>query len=135
MVKLPTASRDAACNALVDQIDAAGAGELRILTGSPPAITSADTGDLLSTIDFDNPAMGNSSSGVAALAGSPPEDAGGTAAGTAGYFRIYTNAGATRLLQGTVGLSAADMIIDDVVFVASGTATLASLAATVPEGS
>lgn len=66
-MKISDLDRTALCNALVDAIDAgAGAGTLEIRTGAAPAATTdADTGTLLATLTFSDPAYGNAAAGVA----------------------------------------------------------------------
>lgn len=134
-MKISTAARNAACNAIVDLIDAgAGAGTLTIRTGSPPTnVADADSGTLLATLTFSDPAFGNAATGVA-TASSITSDTNVDATGTAGHFRIKDSDSNT-ILQGTVGTSGADINFDSVSFVAGGTAAISSLTVTVPLGS
>ena len=71
--RLPTAARNAACDAVVDLLDAgAGAGTIKIYTGSQPASANdAASGTLLATITLSDPAFGAASTGVATMAGTP----------------------------------------------------------------
>lgn len=85
---------------------------LRILTGSPPAnCGSAQTGTLLVEIvlpsDWLQPASGGQIQKQGTWTGTA------VASGIAGYFRIVDSTGNTCHMQGTVGTSGADMIIDN----------------------
>lgn len=100
--RLTAATRNAACDAVVDLLDAgSGAATIKVYTGTQPTLASdAATGTLLVTITTADPAFGASSSGVATLAGTPLS-ATGVAAGTAGWARIADSAGVT-VLDGSV---------------------------------
>lgn len=98
---LPTASRNAMCNALVDLFDlGAGAGTIEIRSGTRPATANdAATGTVLATVVLVDPAFGNAAVGVATLADPAPVT--GTAAGTATWFRGLDSTGAT-VMDGSV---------------------------------
>ena len=100
--RLPTAARNAACDAVVDLVDAGtGAGTVEVRTGSQPASAdNAATGTLLATFTLADPAFGTASSGTAALAGAPRSTT-GVADGTAGWFRMKDSTGAT-VMDGSV---------------------------------
>lgn len=90
--------------------------KLRIYTGSAPANAAASaTGTMLVEIalpsDWMAAASGTSSPVTKAKSGTWSGT--GAAAGTAGYFRIWDNAGTTCHLQGTAGTSGTDMILDN----------------------
>lgn len=51
-------------------------------------------------------------------------DASADGTGTAGHFRIYDSGGSTCHIQGTVGTSGTDMIVDSVSFTAGQTFTI-----------
>lgn len=89
--RIPTASRNAACNALVDLLDGGSAGgHVEIRTGSQPADpNSAATGTLLVDINLSDPAFGAASVGVATADITPALTAEAIATGTAGWFRAY----------------------------------------------
>ena len=59
--RLSTNTRNKACDAIVDEIDAgSGAGTIAIRTGSQPTnVGDADTGTLLGTLTFSDPAFGS----------------------------------------------------------------------------
>ena len=63
--RLSTNTRNKACDAIVDEIDAgSGAGTIAIRTGSQPTnVGDADTGTLLGTLTFSDPAFGSASTG------------------------------------------------------------------------
>jgi len=92
-IRPSTAARNAMVNAVTALIDAdAGAGTLKIFTGSQPANgDAAETGTLLATVNLTDPSFGAASSGTA-NAGDPPAVT-GVAAGTAGWFRIEDASG------------------------------------------
>jgi hypothetical protein len=100
--RIPTASRNAACNAVVDLFDGgAGAGEIEVYSGAQPASANdAASGDLLVTFTLDDPAFGNAVAGVATLAG-VPITATAVDDGTAGWFRGLDSNGAT-VMDGSV---------------------------------
>lgn len=106
--RISTAARNAAADAVVDLVDGgAGAGRIRVYTGSQPAGPgSTATGTLLAEFTLNDPAFGASSSGVATLDVDPALTTTGVAAGTAGWFRLLdsTEAGSTGLgvVDGTV---------------------------------
>jgi hypothetical protein len=96
---------------------------LLILTGTAPAnCAAADTGTVLATVTLPSDWMAASSGGVKAKAAGAWTDATADASGTAGYFRIKQ--GATCHIQGTVGTSSADMIVDSVSFTAGQSFTV-----------
>ena len=101
--RLPTAARNAACDAVVDLLDAgSGAGTIDVRTGSQPASANdAATGTLLATFTLQDPAFGAASTGVATLDVTPALTTTGLAAGDAGWFRAKDSAGNT-VLDGSV---------------------------------
>jgi hypothetical protein len=95
ILRISTAARNAAADAVVDLIDGgAGDGTVKIYTGSQPTTANdTATGSLLATIDFEDPAFGAASSGVATASDPASVNASGT--GTAGWFRVADSTGAT----------------------------------------
>lgn len=94
-------------NLLLDQFEThvGEAPKLKILSGSPPANCAAvETGDVLATLTLPTDWMGAANAGAKAKSGTW-EDASADAAGTAGYFRIYDNAGTTCHMQGTITIT------------------------------
>ncbi len=107
--RISTASRDAMANGVRLLVDAgAGAGTCKVYTGTQPTTANdAETGTLLATFTLADPAYSASSTGVAALAGTPRATT-GLAAGTAGWFRVEDSTGAN-VFDGTVGTSGQQM--------------------------
>lgn len=89
--------------------------KLRILTGSQPASCSAaQTGSLLAELTLPSDWWAISGATGSLLGGATTGTAGAT--GTAGYFRLVNNSGVACLIQGSVGTSGTDMIVDSVSF-------------------
>lgn len=131
MPTLATAARNAACDAVVDLVDAgSGAGTIKIYTGTSPGPGNAATGTLLGTLTFSDPAFGSASSGTA-TASAITSDTSADATGTAGYARVEDSAG-NDVMDLTVGTSAADLILDSVAIVAGGTIAATSCTVTMP---
>jgi hypothetical protein len=132
--KIGTAARNAACDAIVDLIDAgAGAGTLTIRTGAPPTnVSDADSGTLLATLTFSDPAFGASASGTA-TASAITSDTNADASGDAGHFRVKDSNGNT-IFQGTAGEAAdtPDLTFDEKSIVAGGTVACSSFTVSVP---
>lgn len=101
-------------NNQLDQVESTtGASpKLQIRSGAPPAnCAAADSGTLLCEITLPSDWMAAASAGSKAKSGTWSGT--GAADGVAGHFRIKDNAGTTTHIQGTVGESAADAIIDN----------------------
>lgn len=130
--RLATGSRNVACDALVDRIDAgAGAGTIAIRTGAQPTnVGDADSGTLLGTLTFSDPAFGSASTGVA-TASAITSDTNADASGTAGHFRIK-DSDANIHSDGTCGQGSGDMSFDNSSIVAGGTIAIASMSISVP---
>lgn len=121
-LQLQTNARDA-CSDAVDALINTGAG-----TAQLKFETSGDVE--VATIDLQNPAFGNSSTGIITLAGVPLSDTSATG-GTVAQFSIY-NRNATKVLEGTCGVSASDINISSVTIGAGDTVTLTSLTIQTP---
>ncbi len=132
--EISVAAQNAACNAIVDLIDAgAAAGVLEIRTGGPPATcATADSGTLLGTLTFSDPAFGNSSSGTA-TASAITSDSSADNSGDAGHFRVKDSDGNV-IMQGTAGEAAdsTDMTFNEKTIVAGGVIACTSFTVTVP---
>ncbi len=89
-VRISTAARNAMVDAVKALIDAgAGAGKIRIYTGTQPAGPgSSASGTLLADVPFADPSFDATSSGSAAADVSPALTTTGAADGTAGWFRV-----------------------------------------------
>jgi hypothetical protein len=108
-------------NARADQVQAISGGTavLNIYSGALPAnCAAATTGTLLASIALPATFMNAASGGSAAMTGTWQDNSADNA-GTAGYFRIFTNSGATVCtVQGDVSTSGAALNLDNVVFAA-----------------
>ena len=131
-MRLSTAARNGACNAIVDLLDAgAGAGTLLIRTGAQPTnVGDADTGTLLGTLTWSDPAFGNASTGVA-TASAVTSDTSADASGTAGHFRAK-DSDANVIFDGTCGQGSGDLSFDNSTIVAGGVIAVSSFTVTVP---
>lgn len=101
-------------NARLDSIETAtgATAKLQIRSGAPPAdCAAASSGTLLIEIVLPSDWMAAAATGSKSKLGTWSGAA--SASGTAGHFRIFDNAGTTCHLQGTVGTSGADMIVDN----------------------
>lgn len=101
-------------NARLDAVETtiSTAPKLQIRTGAAPAnCAAADSGALLCEITLPSDWMAAAASGSKAKSGTWSGTA--SASGTAGHFRIKDSAGTTTHIQGTVGTSGTDMIIDN----------------------
>jgi hypothetical protein len=83
---------------------------------------------ILATIALNNPIAGAATgAGVLTLSGFPKSDTSADATGTAAAARIRTATGGTDIITGlTVGLSAADVILDSLSITAGQTVTINS---------
>jgi hypothetical protein len=142
-MQISTTARNAACDAIVDLIDAgSGAGTLEIWEAvagtNPPAtpITSISDDDTnykkLADLTFSDPAFGAASSGTA-TASSITQDSSVNKSGTAEFWRAKDSNGVC-YLQGSCGTSGADLNFNTVTFVAGGVCQVTSFTLTVPAG-
>ena len=133
--KIGVAARNAACDAVVDLIDAgSGAGYIQVRTGSPPTNPGdSNSGTLLGTLPFSDPAFGSASTGVA-TASAITNDSSADASGDAGHFRAFDSNNVCHL-QGTAGESAdtPDMVFDEKSIVAGGVIACTSFTVTMPQ--
>lgn len=131
--RITNAAQDAANDAVVDLIDAGGAGTLEIRTGAQPAdADDAATGTLLGTLTFSSPAFGSSTGGTAAanaITGDPSADA----TGTAGWFRAKSGAGTT-VFDGNITATGGggDMELNTVNITAGGPIEVTSMTFSFP---
>lgn len=134
--KITDAAQNAAVDAVVDLVDAgAGAGTLRIYTGSQPAdADTAPTGTLLVTITLDaTAAFGAAAAGVATLDVSPALSGVAVAAGTAGYFLIE-DSNALNIMTGSITATGGggDLELDNTSIAVSQTVNLTALTVSIP---
>lgn len=126
-VTLQTSARNAACDAIVDLVDAgAGAGTLEFKTSGG---TSTQGNGEVATLTFSDPAFGSASTGVATASAitSDTNATGGTT--TQAYF--YDSNG-NPVLACSVGTSGSDINLSNNVVVAGETVAITSLTVTVP---
>lgn len=121
------AVRDAKNDAIEVAIGTAPTLEIRTLT-QPANCAAADVGSVLATIALPSDWMQASSGGVKAKSVAAWQDASADATGTAGHFRIKQ--GATCHIQGSVGTSGTDMIVDSVSFTSGQSFTINSFSIT-----
>ena len=119
-VTYPAAVKNARLNAVTTAIGATGVLEI--------GTTSMAT--ILATIPLANPAAPAASGGVLSFT-MPQSDASADNTGTAAAARIRTASGGTDIVTGlTVGLSAADVILDSLSITAGQTVTINSASIT-----
>jgi hypothetical protein len=120
-------------NAMLDAIETAAgtAAVIKVRTGAQPAnCAAADSGTVLATITLASDWMSAASAGAKSLSGLPISDASADNTGTAAHFRIYASDGTTCHIQGSVGTSGTDMIVDNTSFNAGQTFTITSFTLT-----
>lgn len=135
--RITNAAAIAACNAIVDLLDAgAGAGKLNIYSGSVPAdADAANGGTLLAQLTLSDPAFGNAADNTGkatATAATITDDSSADATGTASFFRA-TDSDNNVVIQGTVGTSAADLVLDNTSINAGQTVSVTSWTFSVSE--
>lgn len=122
----------AVVNAKLDAIESTinTSAVLKIRSGSAPAtIATADSGTVLATLTLPSDWMAAASGGAKAKSGTW-QDTSADATGTAAHFRIYASDGTTAHIQGTVGTSGTDMIVDSTSFTAGQSFTINSFTIT-----
>lgn len=120
-VTLATAARNAACDAVVDLVDAgAGAGKVRIRASSTTLVDIA----------LADPAFGAASSGTATAA-SLPRSGTASAGGTADNFQVLDSDNNV-IWSGTAGTSGTDMILDNTSIANGQTVNLTAFTHTQP---
>lgn len=133
--RLPTASRNAAADAVVDLVDGgAGAGKLRIYSGAQPAsANSAPVGTLLAEFTLSDPAFGGAATGVADIDVTPALSVAASAAGTAQSFRIVDSNDAT-VVDGAVTATGGggELTLDNTSIASGQTVNVTALSYTVP---
>jgi hypothetical protein len=132
-IKLTNAVRTLMCDAAVDSVDAgSGAGTIEIRTGAQPTnADDTDSGTLLATLTFSDPAFGACATGVG-TASSITSDSSADATGTAGYFVVKDSTG-TKKFTGSIGTSGADMNLVTTSITAGQPVQITSFTFTVPQ--
>lgn len=120
-------------NARLDAIETAigTSAVLKIRTGAPPGIGSADSGSVLATLNLDSDWMAAAASGSKAKSGTW-SDTSADADGTAGHFRLYASDGTTQHMEGTITATSGggDMELDNVVIATGQTVTITTFTLT-----
>jgi hypothetical protein len=130
-IRISSAAANDMADALLALIDGgAGAGKLKVYTGSLGSDLDATGDTLLATFTLTDPA-GSVSGNVLTLDFDPDISATVAASGTAGYFHI-TDSNDVVVLGGTVGTSGADLNFAAVAWTSGGTVSLATGTITVP---
>lgn len=125
-IVLTTATRNAACDAIVDLVDGGTtAGTIEIKSA---ASTTSGTSEV-ATLTFSDPAFGAAATGVA-TANSITADSSATG-GTASDYTVFDSDG-TAIWQGSVGTSGADLNLSSTSIGASDTVSISSFTLTVP---
>jgi hypothetical protein len=116
----------AVANAKLDAIESTigASAVLKIYSGTMPAnVAAARTGTVLATVSLPADWMAAAASGAKAKSGTW-QDTSADNTGTAGYFTIFASDGTTAHIQGTVGVSGTDMIVDSVSFTSGQSFTI-----------
>lgn len=122
-------------NGMMDAIETATgtAAVLKIRTGAQPATcATADSGTVVATISLASDWAAAASGGTKVFNSLPVSDTSADNSGTAGHFRVYASDGTTCHIQGTVGVSGTDMIVDSVSFTAGQTFNVTAWTFTAP---
>jgi hypothetical protein len=127
-IQLSVSVRNARLDAIETDIGASAI--LKIRTGAQPAdCATADSGTVLATVNLPADWMAAAAAGAKTKSGTW-EDTSADATGTAAHFRIYDSGGAVCDIQGSVGTSGTDMIVDSVSFTAGQSFTITSFTLT-----
>jgi len=119
-----TTLRNAQLDAIESTVGASAV--LKIRSGGAPAnVAAADSGTVLATFSLPSDWMAAASNGTKGKSGTW-QDTSADASGTAGHFRLYASDGTTCHVQGTVGTSGADMIIDNTSINAGQSVTISA---------
>lgn len=134
--RISNAAAIAACDAIVDLLDAASS-TAKLYTGTQAVDPDTAIGAqvLLGTLTFGTPAFGaaaDAAPGGRATANAITSDASADATGTATWFRTATSGG-TAVMDGSVGTSSADMILNTVSIVSGAEIAITSWTVTMPE--
>lgn len=136
--RLASAAAIAACNAIVDLIDAgAAAGNIIIYTGTEPAYANDAAGTEVATCAFADPAYAAAAADgtnhwADANLTSTATDASATGnASAVTYFRSVDSDGNV-VFQGTVGTSGADLNLNSTTIAASASVDITTLEVRVP---
>lgn len=121
MATISTSARNAACNAVVDLIDAGSGAGLLVFR------TSGDTE--VATLTFSDPAFGNAATGVATASAITSDT---SATGGTTTKATMEDSDATEVIEATVSTSGADINLSSTAIGASDTVSVSSLTVTMP---
>lgn len=129
---IATPIRNNILNQILNAIDAgAGAGTIKIYTGTRPATGAALSGNtLLGTLTFSDPCAAAPSGGVLTF-NAITQDSAADATGTAAWARIEDSAG-TFVCDASVGTAGADINLSSVSITAGGPISITSATITAP---
>lgn len=138
--RISNAAAIAACDEIVDLIDVGSSnanGQIKVYDGTQPANpdVAVSSQNLLATLELSAPAFGaaaDDNPGGKATASSITSDSSIDLTGTAAWFRVLDRDG-TAIMDGSVGTSSADMILDSVALTAGETLSITSWTVTMPE--
>jgi hypothetical protein len=130
--RLSTKARNAACDAIVDLLDeGASAGLCRIRTGAQPTnVGDAESGTLLGTLTFTDPAFGASATGTA-TASAITSDSSADASGTAGHAR-FMDSDAEVMFDAECAQGSGTVNFNNTTIVAGGTIAISAMTVTQP---
>lgn len=130
--RLSTAARNAAVGAVALLFDAgAGAGTVAIRTGAQPTnVGDADSGTLLGTLTFSDPAFGSPATGVV-TASAITSDTTADNSGTAGHARFKDSSPAI-IADAECAQGSGTVNFDNTTVVAGGTIAISSMTMTCP---
>ena len=142
MANLFQVSNDVAkgmADAITTKLDAGTAAVINIYSGTPPADPDASLSGntLLAQLTHNATSYGaaaDANPGGRITANAITGDTSADATGTASFYRQLTQNAGTVCTQGTVGTSAADMILNTVALTAGSAVNITSATITVPEG-
>lgn len=127
---------NAAANAAADAMAAlCNGGYLRIYDGAQPANADTSVGSqvLLAELTFANPAFTAAVAGVA-TANAIQSDLTANATGVASWFRVFKADGTSAVWDGSVGVAAADLVVNSVNFQAGARIDVTALTLTELKG-
>lgn len=131
-IQLASATASALADAITTLADGgAGAGTIKVYTGTLPSDLSTASSTLLATFTLVDPAAAAAAAGVATWDFSPAINATIAATGTAGWFLVEDSTGAD-VFGGDVGTSGATMNFTSVAWVSGGTVSLTAGTVTQP---
>lgn len=125
--QLSNAAANAAADGIVDLVDGGSGelnGKLELWSGAMPVSTlGTPAGDLLAEIDYEDPAFGAASSGVATALGAPLTGVGLPAASTGtdiGFYRVVNKSGTTIWQNDAVSTAGSTGLVLNTINVSDG---------------